>query len=100
MQHKHETWPLRLDDAGYTMKCAWCGNEFISTRFDAAFCSPKCRLANHRAPQKRANFIEYLSNVGNQVIDGAAMYSRSSDVYEAMLKIQRDVAAALSQFEE
>jgi hypothetical protein len=33
---------------GWTSSCARCGAVFESTRADARFCSPRCRVAAHR----------------------------------------------------
>jgi predicted nucleic acid-binding Zn ribbon protein len=98
MQHKHDV-DIRTDDIGYTMRCVWCGTEFYPKRYDAAFCSPKCRLANHRAPQKRANTIAFIESVGNTLICASGTYSTSKDVFAAMLKLQQRLRTALNNFE-
>lgn len=100
MQHNHEPNVVKFDDRDYQVTCVQCGETFEAARSDAAFCSPRCRLANHRAPKKRANQIEYMGQVGRQMRDVATQYSRSKDVYEAMVRLQSDIAKALAQFEE
>jgi hypothetical protein len=29
--------------------CAWCGDVFVPSRFDQAFCGPLCRQQSHRS---------------------------------------------------
>lgn len=48
----------------YHAKCAECGEDFQSSRTDAAFCSSKCRTRNHRAA---ANHSKRIQNAVNEM---------------------------------
>jgi predicted nucleic acid-binding Zn ribbon protein len=56
--------PDELEELGYTLRtaieteppvgrlCQWCGRDFVAKREDARFCSPACRVGNHRKGAK------------------------------------------------
>lgn len=99
MNHNHEVDITKFDDRDYSVTCHQCGKTFEATRSDAAFCSARCRVRNSREPQKKANAIETLRYAGISANDIANRYPRSKDVFEAMLKLQKEIALALAKFE-
>ncbi len=48
--HKREV-TIRREVTSYTyeLSCEWCGERFEAQRSTARFCSPRCRMAAHRA---------------------------------------------------
>lgn len=95
----HDVWRVKHGDKDYQVECLDCGKTFEATRSDATFCSPRCRTHYHRAPQRLQNSIEELSGMGTQAFRMAQSYSRNRRVYEAMLKLRKDLDSALNIFE-
>lgn len=100
MQHKHDVDITKHDARDYVVDCYQCGKSFGARRSDAAFCSTRCRVANSREPQKKANAIEDLRYSGVRAKEIAEKYPHSEEVFQAMLKLQAEVMAALRTFEE
>lgn len=99
MNHNHEVDSVKLDTRDYRVKCHQCGHEFEATRSDAAFCSARCRVACSREPARRASAIAGLKSSGSTARQIARKYRYSSDVYQAMLELRREIDAALATFE-
>lgn len=90
---------VKQGDRDYSVQCADCGNWFEATRSDASYCSPKCRKHAHRAPIRKRNAIIALQMAGRSALSTAVRYKKSDEVYQEMLKLQKQINAALALFE-
>lgn len=67
--HNHDV-EIERDCYGYLVTCVQCGNDFDSSRFDAAFCSSTCRSRNHRSKLKLDKDIAKINKIADELIDG------------------------------
>ena len=91
---------IKFDNRDYSCECYQCGNTFEATRSDATFCSAKCRVAYSREPKKLQNAIEALGGMAVELKRLSKKYKHSDRVMEEMLKLQKEIGIALSNFEE
>lgn len=96
---RHETDRVHLREGEWDIKCVQCGKWFEASRSDASFCSPNCRVAYGREEQKMLNFIAWTNQVAASAFIGGKKYKRNKRVFEAMVKLQKDINAAIGLFE-
>ncbi len=98
--HTHDVSVTKFDARDYSVECHQCGGVFEAKRSDAAFCSPRCRVAFSREPQKFQNALEELAGYGRAARRIADKYNNRPAAFEALLELQKQVAIALAQFEQ
>jgi hypothetical protein len=95
----HETDRIKHDARDWSIECVQCGRRFEATRSDASFCGVNCRVAYRREADKLLNFMHWLNTVASMILTGARKYRRNQQVYELMVKLQKDINAAVGLFE-
>jgi len=91
--------PQRIDDTGYRVKCVACGREFESKRFDAAYCSGKCRTWASRAPRRKQTALDDLSAMSFRLMEISKVYKRDPQLFDAMQAVEKTIRIALGRFE-
>jgi hypothetical protein len=89
-----------MGEGDWSIQCVQCGQYFEAKRSDASFCSTNCRVAYSREADKIINHISWLNQVAAQVLEKSRKYKKVKDVYEATVKLQKDINAAAGMFEE
>lgn len=54
---------------GWSVRCAQCKRTFESKRFDASFCSGKCRTKYNREEKQIRGQIDYTQRMVNQLVN-------------------------------
>ena len=96
----HDTDRIKMGDADWSVQCLQCGKQFEARRSDATFCSARCRVAYSREPEKFRNAVESVNSMASQLLTLSRKYKSSNEMYQAMLQLQRDLGAAISNFEQ
>ena len=91
---------IKLNDRDWSIQCAECERWFEATRSDATFCSPRCRMAYSRRGEQLENFILMTNRIAENVLTNSHKFKRNKRVFEAMLRLQKDINAAVALFEE
>lgn len=65
------------------MLCQNCNTEFQSVRYDAKFCSPKCRTASHRKPKRSVLAAQWFDNVGIMGSENLDIANHAKEIVEA-----------------
>lgn len=91
--------PQRIDDTGYQVKCVVCGKSFEAKRFDAAYCSGKCRTWASRAPRRKQTALDDLAAMSFRLIEISKTYRRDAQLFDAMLAVEKTLKIALGRFE-
>lgn len=85
----------------YIVTCVWCENKFEATRYDAAFCSGRCRVAHHRHAGKierqRQKFDEMLTELIERL--PRAMPKSGSPTFDLLQHAQKRITSALATVE-
>lgn len=95
----HDADRVKMGDADWSVQCLQCGQHFEARRSDASFCSAKCRVAYSREPQKFRNAVESVNSMAGQLLTLSRKYKSSSEMYQTMVQLQRDLTAAINNFE-
>lgn len=90
---------IKLDAGEWRVWCANCENDFIATRSDAVYCSVNCRKHASRAPQRLANCLAFLDGLSFTLANYAKQYKRNKLVFVAMVRLHKQLAAAIGMFE-
>lgn len=85
---------VHMGDADWGVECFQCGKRFEAQRSDATFCSPKCRVAHSREPQKLLNAIKELENMRWRVINLAEKYKGNEQIGGALEGLKSAAASA------
>lgn len=96
----HEIDRDKVDDRSWLCWCAECGVRFEATRSDASFCSPRCRVAFSRAAAQLSNKIMRMNDFAADLVELSYKHSKSDQLYEAMLALDKQIRAALKNFEK
>lgn len=95
----HETDRVKVDDHTWRVQCVSCGEYFEASRYDASFCTPRCRVSFSREDGRRQALIQQIDSWGKSLERTAKKYRYNKEVFAAMIQLQRDIKFALSLFE-
>jgi hypothetical protein len=86
-------------ESGWLVWCDHCNTMFESKRSDASYCSAKCRMGAKREAERLQAWIDKLPSQGAEYLRMARKHKRSDKVFKAMLELQKQLVAALYEFE-